>query len=966
MPHPPPVSNDALDGVQQTSDGFQSLSQSFYPGHYNGSDPQVRYEESSQEPTLELPPIVKGVRVIEIFQEAVENARRGIAQSLAGSEKVGEAVNLKLTVDLSRRSLEGVPNEVVDIVKRDVERLQLAHNEISHIPYKFQECSVLKYLNLRSNRFKDFPKAICKLPQLEILDLSRNKLTRIPEEVGNMRALRVLSLLNNFIDNVPFNLGSLETLRILKLGGNPLSTELWQIMEGNTVSPSSTIHTDNEKDAVFTKNLKKHLQTAEAQAKDSEGESSSDGTLSTPRAPKRTLSARFPIKPNTSGSESASDLNLTLRSPGFAKPPIPAKSHYRVASGQNDLVLNAGLRRPGLAPLSNGNERNRSNSESILQATRNNRSKRMGIVTRKQSDLGTVDESRANRNSFHLRGQSHGSALQDRYISNLRHGETTPPSPLRAERQRGTFMRRLSSLPEHKRGSVSPSGVVEGAKGVLYSLHQIHSHLTTLVKVLTSKTSKEKSDLERFYHGAYSQIEALDSVLHDFHHRKAESMDPKLHFDASVVGACQKLTTNYRRVGDLLLSIISRLVSEGDQRYIRTFILLLYGSLNEARNAVLNFDILASRNEPQSITTSRIHTIHEEPRVRRDMSITPTKQRPNPDRRWQNGMPGQQSSNFGTFSPLSGAQTAVPLYFNGRSRSNSRTGQLMSSASSSVANTPRSGETFKLPGPGTPRLRSRSNSALGYRIQNVSQIAEGPEQEVYFEKIFVALTQCVENIQNIVPVARQQFDRCLNVAQLSYTSQQIILLWSTLVSRSSVAIETSYAMQRRLSTIKLNEPDVRQSRDFWRLCGKLLTYLEKFMSGVREAKCLELISMDLIKIIYPLQRSFSELGRSIKNSPWEHLTQENSDQQQQQQQHHQHHQQPSLNTEGASRYRSRTDSGNSPYANNVPATPLSAALGPAAQATVPTSATLDRSFEGGVFQRADVLLRLQQTMIHRR
>ena len=60
--------------------------------------------------------------MVEIFQEAVENARRGIQQSLAGSEKVGEAVNLKLTIDLSRRSLEGLPDEVVDIVKRDVER----------------------------------------------------------------------------------------------------------------------------------------------------------------------------------------------------------------------------------------------------------------------------------------------------------------------------------------------------------------------------------------------------------------------------------------------------------------------------------------------------------------------------------------------------------------------------------------------------------------------------------------------------------------------------------------------------------------------------------------------------------------------------------------------------------------------------------------------------------------------------
>src|SRR5699024_2575161 len=43
----------------------------------------------------------------------------------------------------------------------------------------------------------------------------------------------------------------------------------------------------------------------------------------------------------------------------------------------------------------------------------------------------------------------------------------------------------------------------------------------------------------------------------------------------------------------------------------------------------------------------------------------------------------------------------------------------------------------------------------------------------------------------------------------------------------------------------------------------------------------------------------------------------------------------------------------------LPATPLSAALGPAAQATVPStpaSAYSDKFFEGDVFQRADSLL----------
>lgn len=53
----------------------------------------------------------------------MESARLGIQQSLAGSDKdkVGEAIRAKLTVDLSHRSIEDMPEEIVDIVKRDVE-----------------------------------------------------------------------------------------------------------------------------------------------------------------------------------------------------------------------------------------------------------------------------------------------------------------------------------------------------------------------------------------------------------------------------------------------------------------------------------------------------------------------------------------------------------------------------------------------------------------------------------------------------------------------------------------------------------------------------------------------------------------------------------------------------------------------------------------------------------------------------
>jgi hypothetical protein len=148
----------------------------------------------SQDLYVDLPSTAAGYGAVEIFTEAVEKARQGIKQNLVGSGEVSETVNLKLSIDLKSKRLEDLPDEVVDIVKRDVERyvnpstillivlcrslslenwlnvsgmradfdcsLKLDYNHIWHIPYKFEECVMLKYLNLRNNRFKDFPKAV--------------------------------------------------------------------------------------------------------------------------------------------------------------------------------------------------------------------------------------------------------------------------------------------------------------------------------------------------------------------------------------------------------------------------------------------------------------------------------------------------------------------------------------------------------------------------------------------------------------------------------------------------------------------------------------------------------------------------------------------------------------------------------------------------------------------------------------
>ncbi len=99
-----------------------NFTKSRYPIDYNYP---VKYEGPSQRSIDEIPSVVSRYEAIGLFQEAVETARLGMQLSLAGSEKVGEVIKPKLTVDLSHKSIEEVPDDIVDLLKKDVERYSL-------------------------------------------------------------------------------------------------------------------------------------------------------------------------------------------------------------------------------------------------------------------------------------------------------------------------------------------------------------------------------------------------------------------------------------------------------------------------------------------------------------------------------------------------------------------------------------------------------------------------------------------------------------------------------------------------------------------------------------------------------------------------------------------------------------------------------------------------------------------------
>ena len=596
----------------------------------------------------------------------------------------------------------------------------------------------------------------------------------------------------------------------------------------------------------------------------------------------------------------------------------------------------------------------------------------MGMVTKKNTNFGAFDESRTNRNSMHFRGQSYGSALRDAHSNLTRgNGDNVPASPIEYERHRGTFVRRLSSLPEYKRESKSFDSVVEGAKGVLYSLHQVHQHILNLIHVVKDGSSK-RSSLERVYHNASSQLEHLDQELHIFD--SCEGEEEKARSNNTITYACSACIVAYKQVGSLLLRNIPQLVKNAEPRYLRTLILLLYGSLVEARNACHGLGINLDLAKPQKPTTNGIPTIREEGPKQRDRSITPTRERPNPERRWRNGNLFMPPGSLNIYNPAAGSQGAVPLYVNGRSRSNSRTAGMNGSTTSSVANTPRSGESFTVPG--TPLARSRSNSAVAVAHGTYLKYISTPEdldREVLFEKIFLCLRTSVEQGRQALPVVLERFTRCLKNSQSNSSSSRSIRdLWSELVGRSQLCLEICDVLKIRLSSIKLHEPTARNARDFWKLCFRYIDAVVHLLTGIRSAKHVELVHTDVVRIVRPMHTAAREALSEIKDSPWARLMIE--------------HPPPAAPPSANGPFRHHRNlnhssgsgagagAGASQFLPKAPPTPLSAALGPAAQATMSStpgsasagaSAPLDRSFQGSVFQRPDALLPSQQTMVYR-
>ncbi|KAJ5963571.1 Leucine rich repeat 4 [Penicillium vulpinum] len=960
---------DEMENGTPESGSFLASQSDDSPYPDEGSRPSTALGDAS-ETTSKQPAGLKTLspeETIELARHAVESGIQDTKRSLAGSEAVTDVVKPKLTIDLGHSHIARIPEPVVDLIKDEVERLSLSNNQLFHIPYRFAECSHLRYLNIRANNFREFPKGVYKLPLLEILDLSRNKIKELPNEISKLKSLRVLSVMQNRLIDLPAGLSEMHKLQIFKCVGNPLRKPLRDILEEteNEMTPSGM--TDNEKEVAATTKLKRFLMKSRQQTSTPEAEiitDTSDATFEPKPAPtpipsKRNLSGRFPVIPSTGDSSAASS-----RSPSISRPPpIPLKSHYRMASGQQGATYHLpGLQRPGIAPHSI-NERNRSNSEGIIQGSSVARSKRMGLITRKNTDLGTLDETRPYRNS-HLRGLSHGSVLRPRQpAAPGAANDSTPPSPTsprERRRPRDGWVNRMSSLPEHKgeRGSDEP--IIKSAKGILFALAQVHSHIDTLINVIKHDDTRRHS-LELVFYNASSHVDQLNDALEKASNTLLNDPESIVSVTETVKRECETCIAAYIHVGTQLRNNVAKIVSNGDPRYVRSLMLTMFGSLVELRNACVILNVpLQTINKRGSAAKRLIGPSNPLPPVpdRSHLPLaTPTRDPTPPTRRLRSDTTIRHPQYPMT---MNSNQTSISSPSYPRSRSSSRSNMINSLA------TPRSGESFPpMPVPAAPRV----NTLTGL---------DENEEERIFEKIFHQLTATYHAAYGALPLARRQFIRCLEAAQQSRDSEGIQILWNNLIRRCQFCLEVSDALGQRLSTMKIKEPGggLRNQREFWQLCKSFMQSFVDLVNEMRELRSMQLLPADVIILLRPVQKASREAGRLIEVSPWAYLADPDRHPAPSalygpllQASHMQHHQ-TSVSTSALTNNPSfQFNMMMPPQSVTVPATPLSAALGPAAQATVPStpaSAYSDKFFEGDVFQRADSLLSANQASFFRR
>ncbi|TGZ85520.1 hypothetical protein EX30DRAFT_26286 [Ascodesmis nigricans] len=461
-------------------------------------------------------------------------------------------------------------------------RLALAHNQLTAFPQEFGALKHIRYLNLRSNWLQKFPTVLTSLTSLEILDISRNRIKALPADFGALMNLKVLAMSINKISILPKYIADMKELKIFKFDQNPIvypPREVWD---------SPDIHRDILVDVIqrFLREEREKYNASQDMDSDNTSEEG-EGDLPLGRS-----------SSNASTRERDLEGTVTLRT---VRPlrihGVPVNPDSSLSSGPRGAPNGSPqLSSSGFPPQSDTSpsalsqaERFRSNSESVTNM------KRRGLIT-PRSASGTKPTRpnhlpvEGHRNGDegqrgHLRGYSH-----DSHVHAANQPVARSPRDTESDRRPVQYFKRLSSLPEHKRSSLSTERVGEAARGILYAMSVLHKPIEQYIQ----STSGEHSKIERALYNGNFRVGSLVNSLEAYEEKHDETGVQQVIHD------CEACVRAFRQVLSMLQASIreSPAVSGPDSRYSRTLLLLLYGSFVEIKQS---YDIIQPLLISQSV-----------------------------------------------------------------------------------------------------------------------------------------------------------------------------------------------------------------------------------------------------------------------------------------------------------------------------------------------------------------------------
>ncbi|CDO54485.1 hypothetical protein DV113_004989 [Geotrichum candidum] len=527
------------------------------------------------------------------------------------------------------------PSSVAQAIRHVVGKLSLQRNSLRSLPTNFIGMEQLTYLDLSFNKFTHFPSVLTKLPSLVILDLSGNQIDRLPRNIENLDSLKILSLSSNRFKYLTPSILDMVELLVIQVDNNPWVLPPPELMLDSTSRSEDQSEWFDKVKAYVSNNadLIEEKLALEPLPDQNETDTDSTDTLPvdevessiTPPPEMRDISSIInwiklsqmykndPTESDTSTADpseqhqpQSNEGMLTISSRAAKRMGFVIKKSQKDASGQSAPSIKTARDSLKLSPTALAFNPPEMPSLPVPSVRSHMRGLSHDSIMEpaKHIDRNPVDE--------HNNGvvQFDGGRITTTKISRERsHSASATTSPEK-ESMSGAYFRRLSTLNEEKKPTTSLSyldvekRVILAARNILFALTEFHSTVQRCSRLCNEKYVTVQLT-ERLYTGK-SYNDQLVSVLEKqgtmMKPGEERSREESIKAVKAIVSTAVVSISNFKELAKFCREHIYGFTAAIDVKFIRSMILVTYGSINELYNSwnILNdtVETAVGYNEP--------------------------------------------------------------------------------------------------------------------------------------------------------------------------------------------------------------------------------------------------------------------------------------------------------------------------------------------------------------------------------